>query len=271
MDMANFSEIKNEIVLDAQGRGFITRRALAKLLGIAPTTLIPNRMSKKLLQALSVVKDGAIKKAGKPCNPDDVKDTDLLENDAINPDWVPDIEIPIYAQHFAYIARSKSLQAAEVIKAFAAVGIRKWIQTIKEETPVLKPVQEPSSQKLMLQAMKELMKVYEYADDKEGLQNILDFAKVQQSASLEGAITVMDVFTEMGIVPSRSLNTQVCLQAASAYRNLTQEEPLKVRRYSTYDKGDKKRYAYNLVNAYPVECKVIVENAIMKHIGRYKG
>jgi hypothetical protein len=270
MDMTNFSKIKNEIILDAQGRGFISRRGLAKLLGISHTSILPDRMSKKLSKALEIFKNGVIIEGGKLANPESIKDTALSKNGAI---WIPDVEIPIYAQHFAYIARSKSLQAAEFINAFAAVGIRKWIQSIKEEeTPVLEPVQEVSSQKLMLQAMKELMNVYEYADDKKGLQDILDFAKVQ-SNSIQGTLTVQDVFEEMKIAPSRSLNIQICLQVAQAYRNLTQKEPGKTRReyYCKSQNQDKKVKRFNLVNSYPAECKVIIENAIMKNIGRYDG
>lgn len=269
MDMVNFSEIKSEIILDAQGRGFISKRGLAKLLGVSHTSILPDRMSKKLSKALEIFKSGVIIKEGKSANPDTVWDTTLSESGAM---WVPDVEIPIYAQHFAYIARSKSLQAAEVIKAFAAVGIRKWIQSIKEEqTPVLEPVQDISSQKLMLQAMKELMKVYDYAQDKEGLQDILDFAKVQ-SISIGGVLTVQDVFKEMGLSPSRSLNTQICLQVAQAYRNLTQKEPGKTRREYSYNHPDKGTVkGFNLVNAYPAECRPIIENAIKKNIGRYNG
>jgi len=115
MDMVNFSEIKNEIILDAQGRGFISKRGLAKLLGISHTSLLPDRMSKKLFKALKIFKSGAIIEEGKLANPDSVKDTDLSKGGAI---WIPDIEIPIYAQHFAYIARNKSLQAAETKKVY---------------------------------------------------------------------------------------------------------------------------------------------------------
>jgi len=75
----------------------------------------------------------------------------------------------------------------------------------------------------------------------------------------------------MKIVPSRSLNTQICLQVAQAYRNLTQKEPTKTRREYYYDRQGEKIKRFNLVNSYPAECKVIIENAIMKNIGRYDG
>ncbi|MGD1872960.1 MAG: hypothetical protein ACFB02_07890 [Mastigocoleus sp.] len=136
-------QIEQEIEIDAQGRGKASIRATARLAGVTDmalrkafngANLEPSELAKKLIeQGFSAANQSQWSKHG-----------------------IPDLAISIILEHYAFDARRYCTQQAKLTyKAFAAVGIRSWMQLIKNwhqpkeeirlEQPTVKDISEAIS------------------------------------------------------------------------------------------------------------------------------
>ena len=112
-------QIKQEIEIDAQGRGKASIRATARLAGVSDTAL-----RKAFNSANLETSKLAIKLMGQGFSSANLSDWSGI--------GIPDIAVSIILEYFAFDAgRHCTQQANLAYKAFASVGIRTWMRQIK--------------------------------------------------------------------------------------------------------------------------------------------
>jgi hypothetical protein len=229
--------IKDEITVDTEGKGSITKYGLTKLLSISPSVLHCDRLPQKLVEMLTelgfTLCDLEFKKG------------------------IPDLAVACIIEYYAMYAQRTSETAKLLTRAFNAVGVRAWMQDIKG---YYKPA--PTSQldhyKQAVAAMTSMIAVMEYAANKPGQQNINNFVLDTNGKTLQGLLTIEDILNKVGRVFSTQEKSAIGMYAATAYRNLTGLAPTKIK--VTYiDKVGKTRY--KMLAAYPVDFLPVIENA----------
>ena len=237
------TEIKNEIKVNSNGQAFISKRGLARLLGISDANFNAQQMSKKLAKTLT--------KYG----------FDVAEMN----NGVPDLAIPYIAYYYANEAKEKSNLAGQVLLAFSAIGARTWFQQIiGYEEPKKEITKDTASRleelKILAKSTEELIKLYEYSSDKPGLSNIFDYARMsEEQAKLNGLVHIDEILDRLGKEVTVDEKRIIGMFAATQYRNLTGKKPYVVQKRYIQENGRKQ---YPLISAYPADFVPVIENAI---------
>lgn len=134
--------IRNEITVDKEGRGSITKNGLCVLLGISRSALSRSEFSKKLAEKLT------------PLGFDRAR---FFEED-----YISDILVSGIIEYYSFDANQISENAKTLFRAFAAVGVRAWFQEVSGyEKP--KPQTELERAKQAYEYMGKMIAVMEYA------------------------------------------------------------------------------------------------------------
>lgn len=111
-------QIQSEITISADGRGFISAKGAARLVGLSGVSLLGvNRFPAKLAETFT--QQGV---------------------DPVNRPY-SDIALTLIAEYYAYHAQRTTEQAKQVYRTLAAIGTRTWMQKVKGWAP--EPVQPP--------------------------------------------------------------------------------------------------------------------------------
>jgi hypothetical protein len=107
----SINDIRTEIAIATDGKATISIKGLAKMLGVADTSIIRGAaiQGKKLSETLA--RHG-------------------IDPSAFSREGIPDIAVALIASHFAYKANKKSKQAEAVCESFMAIGVRAWIKNV---------------------------------------------------------------------------------------------------------------------------------------------
>ena len=238
------TEIKNEIKVNSNGQAFISKRGLARLLGIDDTNFNAGKMSKKLTEILT--RHGF----------------DVL---GMGVNGVPDLAIPYIAYYYANEVKKKSNLAGQVLLAFSAIGARTWFQQIigyqEPKKEITKDtVSRLEELKILAKSTEELIKIYEYSSDKPGLSNIFDYARMsEEQAKLNGLVHLDEILDRLGKEVTTDEKRIIGMFAATQYRNLTGKKPCLVQKRYIQENGRKQ---YPLISAYPEDFVPVIENAI---------
>lgn len=163
----------------------------------------------------------------------------------------------LIVEHFAF--EKKNETALFAFRKFAAMGFSTWVLKVtgQEETKALSKVE---SLRQLQESLTKLIKIEEYAEDKPGLDNMLDYAKQKEEEEEDSSlITVEDILDRLGIGATTEEKKAIGMYAATAYRNLTGNKPPQVKRRR---KQLNKKHQSFMVSAYPLDFIPVIENAI---------
>lgn len=113
--VASIEDIKKELKIDSQGRGYASIRGTARLSGVSHQNLSNRFTSGNFIDS----------KLGK-----------ILTEHGFNPcnfskDGVPDIAVSLIVEYYAFQAGGRCTeQAKKIHRAYAAIGVRSWMQNL---------------------------------------------------------------------------------------------------------------------------------------------
>lgn len=234
------NSILPEISISQTGVVSFTRKSVSRLLGISHTNLMGDRQAKKLSEKLTALGFDRVR-AG---------------------DNLPDTMVAAIIEYYAFDAQNISPVAVQLYRAFASVGIRQFIQDLKGWELPEPPKNKLAKMKEAYEAFGQMIAIYEYADNKPGLENMVSHALSEPSdlPELPGLLTVEDILNRKGLQYTAEQKAAIGMYAATAYRNLTGQKPQQIKKIKR-DEITGKVSGY-MVSGYPIDFLPIVENAI---------
>jgi hypothetical protein len=237
------TDIAPEVTVNNEGKGTISGRGLARLLGVSASTVTRSGFPQKLAERLTE----------RGFDPDR-----FFSKNGFSPAQFPDASIPIIAAYFAYNSKQPSKQAEDVLLSGSAVFFRQLFQKVKGWQPESKLMTKDEALKALVQEVQSLIAIHNYASDKPGQEHINAFAIGQGGQkALPGLITLEDVLN--GREFTQGEKSMIGRIAASNYRSLTGKEPEKTR---VKVKGKEGKLVWHTVSAYPLDFLPVIENAI---------
>lgn len=240
-ELATLSEdLKNEIKIDNDGKGFVSIRGTSRLLGMVHSTLVENfgvRLeTSKLAQKLT--EQG-------------------FEVVGFSSSGIPDLALPVIADYYAFEANQASDEVKNncinFIRLTSSIGVRVWMQKIKgyqpsnQENDILSQLMSTMNEIKTIQAQQQLMlenstieklqlkeEVNALNEFKDDVENYTEFARMLEITSNEisdedypDGISCLNYLSVNGIPLDENAWCTLTRRTASYYRSTKGCNPTK--------------------------------------------
>ena len=233
-------DLKNEIKVDSEGKGYVSIRGAARLLGLGESTLICNFGDRietsKLAKTLTE------------------KGFDVI---AFASEGVPDKALPAIAYHYAFVSTHTSDETKQtclrLIELASSIGVRVWMQKIKGYEPmtinqdILSQImntlnevkQKQDSQQLLLESSRREKEELEEQVDalmefKDDVENYTEFARMLEITTNDigeddypDGISCLNYLRLNGIPLDQNAWCTLTRRTASYYRSTKGRSPQK--------------------------------------------
>lgn len=212
--------LEGEIVVNGQGQGFYSRRAIARLVGCSPAIIIE-----------------ATQTGGHEKRP---KLAEMLAAKGFTPghesEMIADRFLPVFVRYFCDVARGDFQQAKMLRELLSELGSR----TLTHQLTGWQPQQQSKGEmafEMLVEYARNWVSLEKNTSDMPGLQqlnnSLTSGVKALPASEQDGYLSIKEWLVRLGYQPSHGLITETGRQVKAIYVQLKQQQPRKAIRTLT--------------------------------------